>query len=289
MKNIIVLSPPRCGSSLLCEIVKSAGYRSELFEDSTFLAPSTLNKIGYNEEVRFTLLNDQLLRLFYNDETSFLHTSALTAKPTRREDFNYDINEHTLWIPESYEERIFELTGNTWDVWGLTRMVYGGKWYKCYSRHNVQTEVGVCAVKSNYENLLNSSHGYVLKDPRLALTMQFYDFDPNHFKVLYVTRTNESIIKSCRNHYGPGLFKNCSIDGTELVSNHFNYKIKFQDFDEWMSIYNHCLKSLSEIFNIMVINYEDLLGLQKDTIDSIEEFLEFKIDMKIVNPMLRNF
>lgn len=288
MANILVLSLPRSGSSLLCELVESAGYKLELFEDSTYLNPSNLNQRGYREEVRFTLLNDQLLRVFYSNETSFLNTKCLQNEPSFRKDFHYDIDEFSLWLPNKYENRLIELTGNSWDIWGLTRMSPGKKWYRCYEKFDLHSAHELIAVKSKYESLLNSTSGYVLKDPRLALTLKFYKFDTNNFKVLIINRDPKSVLSSCRNHYGPNIFLEKYIDQSNIVSNHFNYKIGFQNFESWRNSYYDALNLIATKYETMKINYEDFFK-DRSNVKQLEKFIDAKINLNLIDAKLKNY
>lgn len=288
MPNILILSLPRSGSSLLCRLVESAHFRLKLFSDSEYLKPSCLNQGGYREEVRFTLLNDQLLRLFYDDYTSFLYTKRLDNSAAFRNSFIYDIHEDTLWMPEKFNERLLELTGNSWDVWGLTRMTVGRKWYRCYSAFGLDTEQGVMDQKKRYEVLLNSTTGYVLKDPRLALTLHLYDFNPSNFKVVIVNRNLDAVLSSCRSHYGPNIFSMNDIDGTEIVTNHFNYKIKFQSFDDWLEIYERSYTKIKSVYNTIEVNYENIINRGSD-IRVLQEFIGADIDSSLINIHYRSF
>lgn len=288
MANILILSLPRSGSSLLCQLVESAHFRLKLFADSQYLTPSSLNQGGYREEVRFTLLNDQLLRLFYDDCTSFLYTKRLDNPPVFRDSFNYDIHEGTLWIPEKFNERLLELTGNSWDVWGLTRMTAGGKWYRCYSAFGLDTEQGVMNQKKRYEVLLNATTGSVLKDPRLALTLHLYDFNPSNFKVVIVNRNLDAVLSSCRNHYGPNIFSKNDIDGTEIISNHFNYKVQFQSFDDWLKIYERSFAEIKRVYETIEVSYENVIKRGGD-IDILQEFIGGDVDSRLINIDYRNF
>ena len=56
--RVIVLSLPRCGSSLLTNLISSAGYN---VYGSELLGPSAFNIDGYFEDTKVTLLNDQLI------------------------------------------------------------------------------------------------------------------------------------------------------------------------------------------------------------------------------------
>jgi hypothetical protein len=145
MAKILILSPPRNGSSVLANLVESSGYKNYTSDNSTLLNPSEFNKAGYFEDTLITLLNDQLIRMVYGDEYSFLYTPTL--EQFKNINLNYSSNFfHDIespFIPENYQNKIEHYTGKDWDVWGLTRMFPGEKWYKCYSKYGVDTKENI--------------------------------------------------------------------------------------------------------------------------------------------------
>ena len=142
--NVLVISPPRSGSSVLSQLLESAGYIDPNIlggHNSINISPSQFNSSGYNEDVAFTLLNDQLIRLMYGQQYSFLHSppcSSIVSAYNSTFDLNhissfyYDIDESSLVIPNNYLSRLQELASHSWDVWGLSRMLKNRKWYKVY-------------------------------------------------------------------------------------------------------------------------------------------------------------
>ena len=100
-RPLIVLGPPRSGTSLVTWLCIRAGYDPEIFLDSKFFGGSPYNPDGYHEEVRFTLLNDQLIRGVYGENFSFLFPPEFNGNKVAsdlRDDFYYDLNEATLSI-----------------------------------------------------------------------------------------------------------------------------------------------------------------------------------------------
>lgn len=256
MKNIIVMSAPRSGSSLLTRLLSDSGF----YLGKNVNGSSSLNAKGYNEDVQFTLLNDQLIRLYYGNEYSFLYTpSILSSELITEDNFKYDIDEDTLWMPDSFQERLFELTGHNWDVWGLTRMSLGEKWYKCYSKYGVNDVKSLLDIRSEYEHLLNNPSGNIIKDPRFSLTINLYKLNPDAIKIIIINRNPESILKSCCNHYGPLMFSGKHIDDSPYSSNHFNHKVLPQDFNEWIHAYETGFKYARTHFQTYDCNFDELL------------------------------
>ena len=71
--KIVVLSLPRCGSSLLTSLIESANYEVYTSKDSQLLGSSGFNKNGYFEDRVLTLLNDQIIRGVFGNEYNFLY------------------------------------------------------------------------------------------------------------------------------------------------------------------------------------------------------------------------
>lgn len=138
--KVIVLSLPRCGSSVMTSLISSAGYN--VYTSTGLLGPSSFNKDGYFEDIKITLLNDQLIRMVYGSDYSFIHTPALdefklkTNQSLTQTDFEFDLDD--IYFPPNFENQLSEYIGCDWDVWGLTRMLPGGKWYNAYSKYKVK-------------------------------------------------------------------------------------------------------------------------------------------------------
>jgi hypothetical protein len=264
--NVIILSLPRSGSSMLAALVSSAGYRLTLSPDSSFSSASEFNVDGYNEEVALTLLNDQIIRMKWGLHASNLHiplsASALdNSLPKNGGDFRYDLDEHSVYFPDQFFERIEEYTGTTWDVWGLTRMQPGQKWYRAYSRNLVSTGSEVIRKITGYSSLLNEGElGAVVKDPRLGLTLPHYNLSTARNRIITICRAPQAVMNSMRRHYGQRLFTTNFLPGPrQIVSNHFNYHIGYQPFREYWDLYNVMMSRATEGFETLDLEYEKVV------------------------------
>lgn len=286
-KNIIILSMPRSGSSLLAQLVQSVGYSIKINNNSTFLKSSEFNRNGYQEEIAFTLLNDQLVRMLYGNKYSFLFAPTYKQFNTKfrknsikiDKNFEYDINENTLFMPSDYENRIFEYISSGWDVWGLTRMKQHQKWYKCYAQYGIDTKKKILKKVQEYQNSINNSSNIIVKDPRLALVFPFFNF--KNIKILIIKRNKNDVLNSMRNHYGKNIFTNKTIDDTKYVSNHFNYKIRSQNFNDYYDNYEQILDACADTHESLTIDYNKLI-CKKET-KRLNDFLGSSADFSIID------
>jgi len=289
--KILILSPPRSGSSLLTRLIASSSYRYNLVDnDNNAFGAHEFNKQGYFEDVFFTLLNDQLIRLYYGMEYSFLFPPSLKQflqVTTLRKDkypngFSYDVDENTVFIPTDFEKHIKSYTGTTWDVWGITRMINGEKWERCYSKHGIATKDRIIeAMRRVADSVEKAEYNLVLKDPRLSLVMPLYQF--SNIKIIWIQRNPDDVRKSMQRHYGPRMFTTKCIPGTPYVSNHFNHKVGPMDFQTYYKRYHqitrYCLKDIEHL----VVRFEELIKLQH--INKLEDFIGAKIDKTIIDPL----
>jgi hypothetical protein len=302
---LLVLSMPRAGSSATAKTLLSLG--AQLFSWSSELSQnaSEHNSHGYFEDSRLNLLNDNSLRLAYGD-FSFLNNSEnnLLANEGRlnflesdqeKRDFYYDLEDRFVETPPDYEENFLTYTGNTWDIWGLTRMRPGQKWYKAHSRtytenysslqtsltslvselmeslrnmapsrtldYTSESDAGPGKISNGDEtNTPSISQTLVLKDPRLIYTLPLFAKYLSNLpiKLLFVERDKAANLASMRRHYGPRLFSKDVFPGTNWVSNHFNYKVKPQTFDEYTLNYYKFKSNCESLFPNMTINCEQL-------------------------------
>jgi hypothetical protein len=162
------------------------------------------------------------------------------------DNFNYDISESTLFLPDNFANNPSFYTGTSWDIWGLTRMIEGGKWFNCYSKFCVFNKEQIISAKKELEQAINSSDNLVIKDPRLSLTMEIFNFSENNNKIIFLEREPTSTINSMRNHYGPNMFTSNFMLNTDLVSNHFNHKVKFLNYSEFNERYNYSFNLLEK-------------------------------------------
>ena len=278
---------PRTGSSLLASLIQSAGYNAHIKSDSLFLQPSEFNPDGYFEETGLTLLNDQLIRCLFGMEHSFLYTPhppfnyGYIKRFEIDPNFFYDIEEKSLSTPLGFEKDFNSFTGHSWDPWGLTRMINGGKWYRCYQKYGCETGKKIREKILEYSTIFNAPKGLVVKDPRLALT--FGVFNVKAPKIIILRRNGESCLKSIRNHYGQHMFTNKLITGEIYCSNHFNYKIKPQKFHDYVNCYESYFSSATSILGarVLEIDLDDLLT-KGSRLSELEDFVKGTIDQTLV-------
>ena len=281
--KIVVLSLPRCGSSLLTSLIESANYEVYTSKNSQLLGSSGFNKNGYFEDRVLTLLNDQIIRGVFGNEYNFLYmpdTKTIQTKFKTKEinsDYFYDLDD--LFIPNNYLEHVKEYTGAEHDIWAITRMLDGGKWNKCYSKNNVASYVDIVAkIKEISEDINSSTSNLVLKDPRFNLTLPFFNFSDD-VKYIFLTRKKSKCIDSMRRHYGKWLFTETYLPDTNICSNYFNFKIKYQDFDSYYQIYNDAISyALVDKFYIE-ITYEDILN---KNLNALENFIGHKVNRDLI-------
>ena len=290
MSNFFILSQPRSGSSMLANLINSAGYNNYISKNSSLLTGSSHNKSGYFEDIKLTLLNDQFIRALYGMDYSFLFPPSSISRiyntcnfnENISNGFNYDITENTLLMPDKFEDDPSFYTGISWDIWGLTRMVEGGKWFNCYSKFNVSNKMQIICAKDELEKAINSSDNLVIKDPRLSLTMEIFNFSVNNNKIIFLERKSASTISSMKRHYGPNMFSSNFIKNTDLVSNHFNHKVKFLDYLEFSERYNYSF-NLLERYPSIKISYDNLINKVPSEIKLLENFIESKVDLSLIH------
>ena len=285
--KVIILSLPRCGSSIMANLVSSAGYETSINNNSELLGPSNFNKDGYFEDTQITLLNDQIIRMVYGMDYSFIHTPSLedfkikTEFPLNNPSFNYDLDESTVYTPKNYTDKIKEYSGCDWDVWGLTRMIEGEKWYKCYSKYEVSDFNSITKTLDKLVDIINNyPKNLVIKDPRLALTIPFYKF--KDCKIIFIKRNRDESLASMQKHYGSNIFSTNYLPNTDYCSNHFNYKIKHQGFDYYYNTYNSIIKEYIHDKDSITVNYEDLLNRDETTINTINNYIQGNININLL-------
>lgn len=235
---IIVASQPRSCSSYTVKLLNENGYDVDCDGKYSLQGGSIFNKDGYFEQIKLSLLCDQLIRMKYGSEFSFLYPPKFNNKPIYNINYFYDIDETTLL----YEPNSF------W-TWGLDRMLPGQKWYKCYSKFGVDT----------YENIMNAINEYntdyknrdkcVLKDPRLIFVLDYFDFE---YKLCYLKRDPKKVKESCKKHYGTDVFE--EKDG--IVSNFFNHKIKYCSYETFSKRYEEAVEFFYKENRDIIINVD---------------------------------
>lgn len=283
--KIIILSLPRSGSSLLANLISSSGYDPFQSKDSFLLEKSNFNRDGYFEDNVLTLLNDQIIKCVYGEEFSFLHVPTLEVikekfknKEIRTKEYFYDVDDDVVFFPENYEENIERYTGSTYDIWALTRMRKGGKWNKCYSKNNIASFKQIIKKIKEISTEFNLKDNIVLKDPRLSLTIPFFEF-VDDVKFIFLTRNEDDCLNSMRKHYGINLFTDKLLPKTNICSNYFNYKIQYQSFQFYYNTFNKCIENFLLNKNFISITYDEILNKK---IEHLEDFIERKIDRSII-------
>jgi hypothetical protein len=159
-------------------------------------------------------------------------------------------------VPKDYVANVSYYTGQSWDVWGLTRMLPGGKWHKVYSKYGISTyrelDLKLKAVKSK----IRKGQGIVIKDSRLTFALDFYEGCFN--KIIYLTREDSTLTESIRAHYGSRMFSQEPHFGYDWVSNHFNYSIAPSTFRDFSENYEAAFKNYDERMDILRLTQEDL-------------------------------
>ncbi|MDA9699754.1 hypothetical protein N9U74_01090 [Synechococcus sp. AH-736-M02] len=303
MKKILIISPPRSGSSVLSQLLETAGFSYPASPSPVVskvsISPSEFNPSGYNEDTLFTLLNDQLIRILYGNQYSFLHSPSIAdieksfaedLKPYKFKSFCYDLDEKSVIIPDSYPSRLHELANHSWDVWGLTRMGPLGKWYQAYSKHNVSNGEDIydtyCKYLSFLSNDSSSTHFY-LKDPRLIFAAPAYvpTLKKSGFSIIIINRSTTDLLSSMRGHYGNRLFTDNCIDNLGFVSNHFNYRIKPQEFSDYIDSVEFSINMLKASgIPFLSISYDNLMDHKTRSFElvSLNNFIGAEVDPSIL-------
>jgi hypothetical protein len=210
-------------------------------------------------------MNDQIIRARFGMDYSFLFPPEYSdfTKLEISEDFFFDLHNESLDIPSDYLESIQLYTGEDWDVWGLTRMLPGGKWHKAYSTRSLSSGVSLKTSINDFNQYLNEEKGMVLKDSRLTFTLDL--FNDNIGKVIVLSREDTSLISSIRNHYGKNIFTSEACDPFPWVSNHFNYKVKPMSFDSYKNRYISFSNALTKKQKVLFLDQSELRSENKMT------------------------
>jgi len=290
MSNIFIISQPRSGSSMLANLINNSGYKNFVSKNSALLTGSSQNKAGYFEDVKTILLNDSIIRALYGNEYSFLYPPPIFKRVYNNtnylsgieNDFFYDINEETLYFPKGFEDNPSEYTGHDWDIWGLTRMVKGQKWYQCYSKFGVADKIGIMHTKLEIENTINTSDRLVIKDPRFSLTLEIFNFLSNkNNKFIFLTRSCSDVIASMQSHYGSKMFQPLYLPDSKYVSNHFNHMVGYIDYLKFSESYEF-LRGIINPNQRIDVTYEYILSKDENQIQKLESFLEEKLNLSTV-------
>ena len=285
-KSRIVLGMPRSGTSLTTHLCIDAGYNPSISHDSKFFGGSPFNKGGYYEEVRLTLLNDQIIRILFGEKHSFLYPPESIIKKgsllTNNFKFTYDIDQGNLEIPNDFNQNIKKYTGIEKDIWGLTRMLPGGKWFKGYKKFGVNNDTGIKKYLSKYSDTVSITKGLIIKDPRLCFTINEYNFVNS--KIIIVKRSAKAHKDSLKRHYGPRFLSKQKYSKFSWTSNHFNLKIPPITYDKFSSSYlKNIIKIKESHKDFLEIDYEDLKNKDPILVSNLESFIGAKINKDIIN------
>ena len=256
--NLAIIGTPRSASSALAKILVAEGWSVPKFGDAPDMSPSKFNAEGYFESTFLNLMNDQIIRARFGLDYSFLFPPEYSdvSELEISDDFFFDLYDQSLDIPSNYLETIQSYTGEDWDVWGLTRMLQGGKWHKAYSTRSLASGVSLKTSIDDFNRYLSAENGVVLKDSRLTFTLDL--FSDNVDKVIVLSREDSGLTSSIRNHYGKNIFTSQRCDPFSWVSNHFNYKIKPMTLDSYVDRYASFSKALTKNKKVLFLDQSEL-------------------------------
>lgn len=258
-QRIAVVGTPRSGSSYLVSVLENLGYKMPNFPSQVEMNSSQFNPDGYFEDTFLTLLHDQLIRYSFGNEFSFLNPPIISSfcdPGTQRDDWTYDLDSLHIDYPDDYLNQLSYYCGHDWDVWGLSRMQGDGKWSRIYSKLGIEKTLGLLESHKIVCELLKTMKGIVIKDARLVFVLDKY---PNIFDtIIFLTRNHETFKKSVQSHYGKRIFEGPVFEGYSWVSNHFNYKVPFYSFSQYVQRYEQAIASLEGNANILRVTLEEI-------------------------------
>ena len=286
-KKVAILGMPRSGTSLVSGLLKESGYLPSPNNDVKLFGPSEMNPDGYFEDVQFTLLNDQLIRYTYGEEYSFLFppVQSLEKSLIVQGEFHYDICESTLDIPLDYNDNRIKYTGSEKDYWGISRMVKGEKWHKCYNSFQLDSHIGIKEVIKSYSLSSKIQKPFFLKDPRMSFVIPYYKDMFDSF--IWVYRDDiDSHKKSLKNHYGNQYMTNNNVGEFNWSSNHFNHKVGKIDYEELALRYEYSKNILLNSIDkdqLLNVSFESLVkGKSGKSFNDIENFIECDINESFI-------
>lgn len=279
--SIQVLSTPRTGSSAMGKLLSDSGFRHPLPTSVENQSASEFNAYGYFEDSVLNLCLDNLIRFSFSDRNNFIYNSGMS--PDRRameenlllrQDCRYDLDENTVDLPVDYTSNLKLYTGHDWDVWGLTRMQPNTKWHLAYSRAQVETPEKALNKLHEIVSRLGSSKKAFIKDPRLIYLLPLVQLN---IRGIIIKRNPTEILRSMRNHYGPNLFTNNTFP-SGWVSNHFNYRIQPQEFEDFLNTYRSFEQYALDNFDICFIDYEKIYD--NDELTRLSRFIGHPLSWK---------
>ena len=278
-RPVIVLSPPRSGSSFITRLLMENGFTGLKIKSPTEMSPSRFNPDGYFENTWLALLNDQLIRLNWGQKSSFIYIGEKSdSDNSDQAKYFCDLTPNLIDLPTDYIQNVKYYTGHDWDIWGLTRMWPGGKWHRAYSLSSIADYPGIINAVKHLEYTFaaakKSRVPLLVKDPRLALTLNMLDVEAD---VIVLQREPEKVKLSMQDHYGHRLFSNQCFEGYDWVSNHFNYKVAYQPFTEYWERYYRAINEATEGREHMRVSI-DSLHPGSESWTNLEDFLGVEIN-----------
>ena len=272
--SIQVLSTPRTGSSAFGKLLSDSGFNQPPLMSIEKQSASEFNSHGYFEDAELNLCLDILIRFAFTDRNSFIYNAGMSPDRHSMEEnlksrhlFAYDLNEITVDLPKNYVANMKLYTGHDWDVWGLTRMQPNTKWHLAYSRAGVETPEKALGKLQSVMSYLSNADLTFVKDPRLIYLLPLIR---TNIRGVIIRRNPAEILRSMRNHYGPNLFTK-KILHADWVSNHFNYRIQTQEFEDFLSTYRNFEQYAVDNFDIDFIEYEKMYD--RAELDRLSQFI----------------
>jgi len=273
LPNIAIVGTPRSGSSYLTKLLVKNGWKIPYEGDDMAMKAYNFNPDGYFESTQINLLNDQMIRAQYGLKYSFLNPPPINSRNLDK-NFFYDLNEESVEIPDDYAKNISKYTGQSWDVWGITRMLPGEKWHKAYSKNNLISRAGILESREKVKSYLGQSSGMVVKDSRLTFTLG--EFEGVFDKIIILTREETGLVQSIRGHYGSRIFGGENFENFNWVSNHFNYKLPKTSYSEFAERFEDAYRLISSSHDCFTINQSALSN--DDEISRLSRYLGTKLE-----------
>lgn len=279
--NLFIASSPRSGSSMLTNLLSKSKFNLFKFPGSKLLTGSIFNKSGYFEDIKLILLNDMIINSIYGYKYNFLFPpNTIKNKISEKFDY-YKSYKSNLFIPKNFLDNLKFYTNHNWDNWGISRMIKNGKWENCYSKFGVNNFNLIIKSINIFNNTIAKFENNIFKDSRMVFTL--HKFKIPNLRVVVLRRRNKSEhIQSLRNHYGPNMFKKKFIKNTRFVSNHFNLKINYLNYQEFINRYEFFFKFICKKNFFIEVFYEDLLNKDKKVICNLEKFVNNELDLSII-------
>jgi hypothetical protein len=266
LNKIAVIGTPRSGSSYLTSVLLELGCELPTAHSKVEANHYEFNADGYFEDTFFTLLNDQIIRIMFGENYSFLNPPDTrncaweknsVIESIDRTNFSYDLVQDSVDVPEDFTENLIEYTGQPWDVWGLSRMTPGKKWHGVYSQLGIHTAEGVSNALSTFQSQGRlETTPMVYKDSRLTFTLPaFGDFFHGG---IFLTRDAMPLKESMRGHYGKRLFTESTYAGHNWVSNHFNFKVPPILIEVFLERYERAADIAAESMPILRLNLKQV-------------------------------